>query len=88
MHNLEHGGIGLHYNCPSGCAETVEQLLGMAPVGFSRFVISPYSNMDNKIALTAWRHVQYFDEFDLDAMQLFINEYLSRAPEDVPGNAF
>ena len=88
VHNLEHGGIGLHYNCPDGCDDTVQQLLEMAPRGFSQFVISPYSNMDKKIALTSWRHVQYLDEFDETAVRTFINEYLARAPENVPGNSF
>jgi hypothetical protein len=88
VHNLEHGGIGLHYNCPDGCDETVQQLLDMTPRGFSQFVISPYSNMDSKIALTAWRHIQYLDEFDEAAVRTFINEYLARAPENNPGNSF
>jgi hypothetical protein len=88
VHNLEHGGIGLHYNCPDGCQETVQQLLDMAPRGFSQFVISPYSNMDHKIALTSWRHVQYLDEFDEAAVRTFISEYLARAPENNPGNSF
>src|SRR3970282_513612 len=29
IHNLEHGGIGLHYSCPDGCAELVDQLKGI-----------------------------------------------------------
>ena len=88
VHNLEHGGIGLHYNCPDGCAEIVDSLVSMAPRGFSQFVISPYPNMGRKIALTAWRHVQYLNEFDEATVRTFIQEYLARAPENVPGNAF
>jgi len=88
VHNLEHGGIGLHYNCSDGCEETVQQLLDVAPRGFSQFVISPYSNMESKIALTSWRHVQYLDEFDAATVRLFISEYLDRAPESSPGNSF
>jgi len=88
VHNLEHGGIGIHYNCPDGCEELVDQLVDLAPRGFSQFIISPYPNMQSKIAMTAWRHLQFFDEFDLAAMEEFIDEYLDRAPESVPGNAF
>ena len=88
VHNLEHGGIGLHYNCPSGCAETVEQLLEMAPAGFTQFVISPYSNMGSKIAVTAWRRILFLDEFDHDAIRGFIDAYLDRAPESVRTNMF
>ena len=88
VHNLEHGGIGLHYNCPSGCADLEAQLIGMAPTGFSQFVISPYSNMERKIAVTAWRRILFLDEFDQAAIRGFINAYLDHAPESVPGNMF
>jgi hypothetical protein len=88
VHNLEHGGIGLHYNCPDGCVETVEALTSMAPRGFSQFVISPYADMDSKIAITSWRHIMYLDEVDEAAIREFIDEYLDRAPESVPGNTF
>ena len=30
VHNLEHGGIRLHYNCPDGCSELLAQLAGFA----------------------------------------------------------
>ena len=26
LHNLEHGGVGVHYDCPEGCPELVAQL--------------------------------------------------------------
>jgi len=88
VHNLEHGGIGLHYDCPAGCAETVAQLVGMTSAGFSQFVISPYSNMENKIAVTAWLRILFLDEFDEAAISGFIDAYRDRAPESVPGNMF
>ena len=88
VHNLEHGGIGIHYNCPSGCPETVQQLTDMAPRGFSQFIISPYTATGSKIAITAWRHILYLDEFDAVQITEFIDEYLDRAPESVPGNLF
>ena len=88
LHNLEHGGIGIHYNCPAGCIETVQQLTDLAPRGFSQFIISPYTQMGSKIAITAWRHILYLDEFDEVQLSEFIDEYLDRAPESVPGNLF
>ena len=88
VHNLEHGGIGIHYNCAGGCPETIQQLIDLAPRGFSQFVISPYTAMGSKIAITAWRHILYLDEFDEAQLREFIDEYLDRAPESVPGNLF
>lgn len=29
VHNLEHGGVALLYNCPAGCPEVVDQLLAV-----------------------------------------------------------
>jgi hypothetical protein len=88
VHNLEHGGIGLHYNCPGGCPEMVAQLVDLAPGDFSQFVISPYSNMESKIAVTAWRRILFLGEFDKDAIRGFIDAYRDRAPESVPDNMF
>ncbi len=88
IHNLEHGGIGLHYNCPEGCPELVAQLLTIPPTGFSQYIVSPYSNMDHRIAVTAYRHLMYLEEFDEARIQEFVDAYLDRAPESVPGNLF
>ncbi len=44
--------------------------------------------MGSKIAITAWRHILYLDEFDEAQIAEFIDEYLDRAPESVPGNSF
>ena len=30
VHNLEHGGVGIHYNCPDGCDFLVQQLASLA----------------------------------------------------------
>lgn len=88
IHNLEHGGIGLHYDCPSGCPELVRALDDLVPGGGSLFILSPYSGMPKKIAVTSWRHLMYLDEFDREKILEFIREYQDRAPESVPTNPF
>lgn len=88
IHNLEHGGIGLHYNCPDGCPDLRQQLTGIVPQDVSQFIVSPYTNMDSKIAVTAWRHILYLDEVDEAQIQTFIDAYKDRAPESVPNNQF
>ncbi len=52
VHNLEHGGVGLHYDCPAGCPESVQALHDLVPGGGSLFILSPYSGMPKKIAVT------------------------------------
>ena len=90
VHNLEHGGIGLHYNCPEqgGCPQLVQQLAGLIPASHSQFILSPYPNMDTRIAVTAWREHLYLDEFDEQAIRNFIEQYIDRAPESIRGNQF
>ena len=88
VHNLEHGGIGLHYDCPEGCADIVSQLEDFIPRNRSQFILSPYSGMESRIAITAWRHHMFLDEIDEDAIVEFIEAYQDRALESVPGNSF
>ena len=81
-HNLEHGGIGIHYNCPNGCDELVDQLANIARGG-GKIVMSPYPGMETRIALTAWNFLDAFDDFDGDRIKDFIDahESSSNAPE-------
>lgn len=88
IHNLEHGGIGLHYNCPDGCADTVSQLQNLMPRSRAQFILAPYPDMESKIAITSWRHHLFLDEFDKAQIDEFIDEYQDRAPESVPGNQY
>lgn len=82
VHNLEHGGIGIHYNCPNGCDELVDQLTSLARDG-GKIVMSPYPDMESRIALTAWNFLDTFDDFDEDRIKDFIDahESSSNAPE-------
>ena len=89
IHNLEHGGIGFHYDtelCGDTCDELIKQFEDIAPR--TQFIISPYAGLDKKIAITSWRHSLNLDEFDEAAIQEFIDEYLDRAPESVPFNQY
>ena len=82
VHNLEHGGVGIHYNCPEGCDELIDQLEGIAN-RMGKVIMSPYAAMDTKIALTAWTFLDSFDEFDKDRVEDFAraHEGSPNAPE-------
>lgn len=82
VHNLEHGGIRIHYNCPEGCADLVDQLRGMTKLG-RKIILSPYSLMESRIALVAWNYLDTFDEFDEMRIREFIatHESSPNAPE-------
>lgn len=82
IHNLEHGGIMLQYNCPEACPELVQQLTDAAS-GYKHTVVAPYPNMDARIALTAWGWIDKFNDFDQDRVLSFIKGHIDRGPEKV-----
>ena len=88
IHNLEHGGIGLHYDCDEACPEIVKALDDIIPRSPSQYIMSPYRGMPSKIAITSWRHHLYLDEVDVEEIKKFIEEYKDRAPESVTQNSF
>ena len=69
-------GVILHYNCPDGCPDTVEQLRAIVDeVGSEQLILHPYANMDSRIALTAWTRLLELDEVDVDLIKEFIDAY-------------
>lgn len=86
VHNLEHGGILVQYNCPQGCPELVEQLKSVVSRYRSKVILAPYPHPDlkHRIALTAWTWIDTFDEFDEQRIVSFIESFINRGPERVP----
>jgi hypothetical protein len=82
VHNLEHAGVGIHYNCPEGCDELIVQLKAIASRA-QKVIMSPYPGMDARIALTAWTYLDKFDEFNEERVRAFINAHVNsdEAPE-------
>lgn len=76
VHNLEDGGVILHYNCPEGCPEMVAELQDIVQeMGTEQLVLHPYTNMDSRIAITAWTRLLKLDEVDRDKIVEFIKAY-------------
>ena len=82
VHNLEHAGVGIHYDCPDGCEELVAQLVEIAGP-FAKTIVAPYPGMDTRIALTAWNFIDQFEEFDAERILNFIRGHMNSqdAPE-------
>lgn len=78
VHNLEDGGVIVHYNCHDGCPELVAQLTDIVWRYDSAVILEPYPNMDTRIALTAWQRIDRFDDFDQDRIERFIRAYRNR----------
>jgi hypothetical protein len=86
LHNLEHGGIGVQYDCPDGCKELVDQLADIVRRALDqdlKVIMSPYPGMETRIALTAWAFIDRLDEYDEARVTEFIQAHESspNAPE-------
>jgi hypothetical protein len=75
VHNLEDGGVAVQYNCPQGCPELVKQLESIVKRYDKHVLLAPYPGMDRRIALTAWRRIDKFDDFDEARIERFIKSY-------------
>jgi hypothetical protein len=88
VHNLEHGGIVVLYNCDPACPDIVTSLR-QAFVDLPRsklfnrvkLVVTPYSAMPHKIAYLAWGRVDEEDTYDYDKLLKFYNAYVDKGPE-------
>ena len=86
VHNLEHGGIAIHYDCSDPCPELVNQLADLTNRAVReglKVLLSPYPGMSNRIMLTAWTFMDGFDVYDEQRIVDFIQSHESspNAPE-------
>lgn len=94
IHNLEHGGVGIHYNCRD-CPDLVAQIqdyykmtadtnkLPLFP-NSTKLVVAPYYEMSTRLALTAWGHIDTFDQWDEARVTRFVDAFRNKGPEATP----
>jgi hypothetical protein len=85
VHNLEHGGIVLSYNCPNGCDEELDVLRS---VFFERpehsMLLTPDPLLGgSRFAAISWTWVYAFDEPALEQLLCFVDQHYDHAPESV-----
>jgi hypothetical protein len=94
VHNLEHGGIAILYDCPSGndCTTLKNQLQNyvqnLAPIEpqFSevKMVMTPYSRgMQKKVALVAWHYIEFLDGYNQAEITRFYESHVDKGPEQI-----
>jgi Protein of unknown function (DUF3105) len=94
VHNLEHGGIAILYNCPSGqdCTTLKNQLenyvrnLAPAEPQFNevKIVMTPYArSMEKKVALVAWHYIEFLDGYNQDEITRFYENHVDQGPEQI-----
>ncbi|MBI2524464.1 MAG: DUF3105 domain-containing protein [Candidatus Rokubacteria bacterium] len=75
VHNLEDGGVMVQYSCPQGCPELVEKLSAVVSQYPDKVILAPYPGLKTRIALTAWRRIDAFEDFDAARIHRFIKAY-------------
>lgn len=94
VHNMEHGGIAVLYDCPSGsdCTTLVNQLKNyvqnLAPIeptyGEVKMVMTPYTRgMQNKVALVAWHWIEFLGSYDQAEITRFYEIHVNKGPEQI-----
>jgi len=89
MHSLEHGRVWVSYkpSIPEETKQALEELLR----GDSLVILTPRSENDTDIALSAWTRLDTFDlaeDGTLDENRIFdfTRRYRNKGPESVPGS--
>lgn len=86
IHNMEHGGVVIWYDCSAGdapldeaaCQQLRDDLAGVTEATSAQgnlVLMVPYAGIEHRIALTAWRTLDGFDDFDGARVQAFIEAY-------------
>ena len=81
IHNMEHGGIILHYNCPEDdCQDEVEQMKEIIRTARTdETILMPNPDMESRFALTAWNWLLEMDAYDDDLAREFVRNHLNSA---------
>jgi hypothetical protein len=94
IHNLEHGGVVIQYG-PEVPEATVNQILawyredpeGLVVAPFPEELVEADETLSNRVALTAWTHLQTCARFNEDAFSSFVDLHRGNGPEAFPVEA-
>lgn len=94
IHNLEHGGIVIQYNCQSaqgggpldeaGCTRMRNDLVAIGRRYPSKVIVAPYPSMEYKVAVTAWSRIMTMEQVDESRIKRFVDAFKNKGPEFVP----
>ncbi len=93
LHNLEHGGLVLSYNCSSdkqsaACQDAAKQLASLAnDFGQGRVVITPDPTQKKMFVIRSWRWAYAADCLNGDAALEFMSRHYRHGREDIDANS-
>lgn len=80
IHNLEHGGIAIFYNCPDGCDDEITWLSAFTQRN-ELVIMTEYPKLGTRFGLSAWEARATSDCLDTEFVQSFYERRVDRAPE-------
>jgi hypothetical protein len=75
VHNLEDGGVMIHYRCDQPCPETVAALERIVAEYSTQVILTPEPRLPTALALTAWERLATMDTVDEALIRRFIEAY-------------
>jgi hypothetical protein len=75
VHNLEDGGVIIHYRCDIPCPDTVTTLERLVAEYPTQVIAVPEPKLSSKFALTAWGRLAALEDLDEPLMHQFIDAY-------------
>ncbi|MBI4407449.1 MAG: DUF3105 domain-containing protein [Candidatus Kerfeldbacteria bacterium] len=82
IHNLEHGGIIVHYQ-PDKITNLseLESLFTELQSKNKKMLLMPNPKLDTTYALTAWTRLDAFDQYDAERIKTFTQAFYNKGPE-------
>lgn len=75
VHNLEDGGVIIHYRCGQPCPDMVSALESIVAGYPSQVILTPEPRVSSLIAVTAWERIDTMDTVDESRIRHFIDAY-------------
>lgn len=75
VHNLEDGGVIVHYDPEKTDETTKSNLISLANSYADKVILEPYANLETPIVLTAWGRIDRLEAFDEARITSFIAAY-------------
>jgi hypothetical protein len=84
VHNLEDGGVIIHYRCDEPCPDTVAALERLVAAYPTQVIAAPEPRLESAFAVTAWERLLRLDQFDETVVRRFIDAYRGRDHHPLP----
>ncbi|HVF11995.1 MAG TPA: DUF3105 domain-containing protein [Actinomycetota bacterium] len=78
VHNLEHGGVIIHYTEDIDAEDQIQELVDSFPDGV---ISQPNEDLDKPLGIAAWGRVQTCEKYDETVVKAFIKERCNKGPE-------